>query len=237
MEKETKVTTQYKFVKQALIMAMFTASLMAIYEFAASALHFEMGMSIFDMSQYATNRSVPYNWALIICLTVSFPMVYLLYKEKGISFKEAIYQPKTLVRDVAIGILGAVISTVLNGVWHFAIASQVKVPANLPEVPFNGYNFALQIISLVFFSAFVKELIFRGFAMHMGAEVFGEFPSFLLFNLIFSVLDWMNFGSSFVGGCIWYLCYKKTRKLITPIVCHGVANLLGVVIGVFVLHM
>lgn len=37
MEKETIVTTKYKFVKQALIMAMFTASVMTIYEFAASA--------------------------------------------------------------------------------------------------------------------------------------------------------------------------------------------------------
>lgn len=237
MEKETMVTSKYKYVKQALIMAMFTASVMAIYEFAASALHFEMGMNVFDMSQYATNRSVPYNLALILCLTVSFPMVYFLYKEKGIPFKEVIYNRKTLPRDIAIGILGAIISTALNGVWHFLTSSQVKIPANLPKISFNGYNFILQIISLAFVSAFVKELIFRGFAMHMGAEVFVEFPAFILFNIIFAILDWMNFGSSFIGGIIWYLCYRKTKKLIPPIISHGLGNLIAILVSVFILHI
>lgn len=237
MEKETTVTTKYKFVKQALIMAMFSASIMAIYEFAAGALHFEMGMNVFDMSQYATNRAVPYNLALILCLTLSFPMVYFLYKEKGINFKEAIYNSKTLTRDIAIGFLGAIISAALNGVWYFMTSSQIKIPANLPEVPFNGYNLVLQIISLVFVSAFVKELIFRGFAVHMGAEVFGELPSFILFNIIFAILDWMNFGSSFIGGIIWYLCYRKTKKLITPMVCHGLGNLIAILFSLFILHI
>lgn len=237
MRQEAENLSQYKFAKQAIMLAMFTASIMAIYEFIASALHYEMGMNIFDMAQYATNRAVPYHYALILCLTVSFPMVYLLFKEKGVNFKDAIYDKRTLVRDIAIGLLGAIISTALNGIWHFLMASQVSVPAYLPEVPFNSLNFALQIISLVFFSGFIKELIFRGLAMHMGKDVFGEWGAFLLFNIIFSILDWMNFGSSFVSGIIWFLCYRKTKKLITPIVCHGIGNLIAVVVSVFILHM
>lgn len=42
----------------------------------------------------------------------------------------------------------------------------------------------------------------------------------LLFNVMFCLLDWHNYGYSFVMGLVWIWAYKKTGHLIAPMIAH-----------------
>ncbi|MBQ5316760.1 MAG: CPBP family intramembrane metalloprotease [Oscillospiraceae bacterium] len=53
------------------------------------------------------------------------------------------------------------------------------------------------------------------------APVMGETMAFLLFNVLFAMLDWHNYGYSFIIGLVWIWAYKKTGHLIAPMIAHG----------------
>lgn len=57
----------------------------------------------------------------------------------------------------------------------------------------------------------------------------GELTALILFNVMFMMLDWYNFGFSFVLGliCIW--AYRKTGHLIAPMIAHGGINFIGLI--------
>ena len=62
----------------------------------------------------------------------------------------------------------------------------------------------------------------------------GEMCALILFNVMFTMLDWYNFGFSFILGliCIW--AYKKTGHLIAPMIAHGGINLIALVYWIVV---
>ena len=95
----------------------------------------------------------------------------------------------------------------------------------------------LYFISLVLVSGICKEIYFRGFAKNFCSSVFGENVAFLLFNMLFGLLDWYNMGYSFVLGlvCIWG--YKKRKHLIVPMIVHGGVNLIGIIYGLIMQSM
>lgn len=86
----------------------------------------------------------------------------------------------------------------------------------------------LRIVALVFVSGICKEIYFRGIAKTFCGNVMGETTALLLFNVMFAMLDWYNFGFSFFAGLVWLWAYKKTGHLITSMIAHGGANLIGI---------
>ena len=85
------------------------------------------------------------------------------------------------------------------------------------------------VIALGLVSGIVKEILFRGLAKVFCGPVMGEMCSLILFNVMFAMLDWYNFGFSFILGliCIW--AYKKTGRLIAPMIVHGGINIIALV--------
>ena len=79
------------------------------------------------------------------------------------------------------------------------------------------------------------EIFFRGFAKNFCAGVLGETTAFLLFNMMFGLLDWFNMGHSFVVGLLWIWGYKKSKHLIVPMLAHGGMNLISVVFYIITL--
>ena len=81
------------------------------------------------------------------------------------------------------------------------------------------------ILALGLVSGIIKEIFFRGFAKIFCGPVMGEMTALLLFNVMFAMLDWYNFGLSFVIGLIWIWAYKKSGHLLAPMIAHGGVNI------------
>lgn len=103
------------------------------------------------------------------------------------------------------------------------------------ELAFAGWGrlsvsqIILMSISLGLVSGICKEIYFRGFAKNFCGDILGETAAFLLFNVMFGLLDWFNMGLSFILGLLWIWGYKKSKHLIVPMIAHGGVNLIAVV--------
>ena len=62
----------------------------------------------------------------------------------------------------------------------------------------------------------------------------GETTAFLLFNLMFAMLDWHNYGYSFLIGLIWIWAYKKSGHLIAPMIAHGGCGIISIIYWIIV---
>jgi len=78
------------------------------------------------------------------------------------------------------------------------------------------------------------DLAFKADRPSVGITIMGEMCALILFNVMFTMLDWYNFGFSFILGliCIW--AYKKTGHLIAPMIVHGGINFIALVYWIVV---
>lgn len=181
--------------------------------------NYRKGMNFLDLTSYVTSNKYIYFLILIVGNMALLPSAVLLYKENGISLKDEIYSKETLGKDIFWGIVAIVISELAG----LAISLTYK---GRTELAFKGEKPTIGILIMWFIalglvSGIVKEIFFRGFAKRFCAPVMGENTAFLLFNILFTMLDWHNYGYSFILGLIWIWAYKKTGHLITPMIAHA----------------
>lgn len=228
---------KYNNAKRAIGITMTLTLLVAMFELLIAFSQYQPGMTIGDVATYVTNKRHIYLMLLIIANLALLPGALLLYKENGISLKDEIYDKKTLVKDVLIGIGAFAISEILGDTYGYLtdIIPGIGVTEMARQGKEMGINVAImEIIALVIVSGIVKEIYFRGLAKRFCGPVFGEMTALLLFNVLFALLDWFNLGVSFVMGLIWLLAYRKTKHLITPMICHCMAGLLYFICSLFV---
>lgn len=213
-EKALKITTTLTLV-------------IAGYEVFRSCQNYRTGMNLFDIASYANADLNMYCIVLILVNLIFLPSTILLYKQSGISLKKEIFDKSSLSKDIALGGILAVISSAIS-------LLSLIIGRGRSDLAFDGWNrltvgeIVLMIISLVFVSGICKEIYFRGFAKNFCGGVLGETAAFLLFNLMFGMLDWFNIGHSFVVGLIWIWGYKRSKHLIVPMIAHGGMNLISV---------
>ena len=202
------------------------------FEIFIAYTHYEQGMNFIDIGSYVTSNRYFYYLILIAANMILLPGAVLLYKENGISLKNEILEKKTLGKDILIGIIalalagiGALLSTLI-----YKGQTELAFKAGRPSVGLLIMGF----IALGLVSGIVKEILFRGFAKVFCGPVMGEMTALILFNVLFTMLDWYNFGFSFVLGliCIW--AYKKTGRLLAPMIAHGGINIISLIYWVLV---
>ena len=213
-----------KFAKQAIILTCILTSVVALYELAVAYSRYQFGMSIFDLAALATCDRLTYCIIFIFATLITFPFALILYKEKGISLKNEIYERKTLLRDIGLGIAALIVSEVAYYIYDWILPR-----SSVERTSVLNSTWVVSTISLVFLSGILKEVYYRGFAKTFVAPVLGETLAFFLFNILFGLLDWPNLGHSFIAAIIWTFFYKKSGHLITPIIAHSGANLIGAV--------
>ena len=197
------------------------------YEILRSCQNYSEGMNILDIASYANADLNTYCLILILANMILLPQALMLYKQSGISLKNEIYNKKSLVKDIFMGIVLAVISSVIS-------LLSLIVSKGRTELAFTGWahlsvgEIILMIVSLGFVSGICKEIYFRGFAKNFCGSVLGETASLLIFNVLFGMLDWFNMGHSFLVGLLWIWGYKKSGHLIVPMIAHGGMNLISV---------
>ncbi len=220
---EKKTANAGKAVRITTVLTLAVALSELIFAFT----QYKQGMTVGDVATYVTNNHHIYLLLLIIANIALLPAALFLYKENGISIKDEIYDKKTLGKDILYGVGAFIASEVIGDVYGWLIN---LIPGiGTTELARQGRELntgvvIMDVIALILVSGICKEIYFRGLAMRFAAPVFGELPALLLFNVLFSILDWHNLGVSFIIGLIWIFAYRKTRHLITPMICHSLAG-------------
>ena len=213
--------------RRALTITTVLTLFVAGFEIYMAYVNYKPGMNFIDLASYVTSNRYIYYLILIVGNMVMLPGAVLLFKENGLSIKEEIFG-KRLTGKV---ILTAVIALALSGatalIQTFVYMGQTDL-AFKAERPSIGIT-VMGVIALGLVSGIVKEILFRGLAKVFCGPVMGEMCSLILFNVMFAMLDWYNFGFSFILGliCIW--AYKKTGRLIAPMIVHGGINIIALV--------
>lgn len=197
------------------------------YEILRSCQNYREGMNILDIASYANADLNTYCLILILANMILLPEAILLYKQSGINLKDEIYNIKSLGKDIFMGFVIAVISSVISLLSLFVAKGRT-------ELAFSGWEklsvgeIVLMIASLGFVSGICKEIYFRGFAKNFCGSIWRETAALLIFNVLFGMLDWFNMGHSFLVGLLWIWGYKKSGHLIVPMIAHGGMNLISV---------
>lgn len=218
-EKALRITTTLTFI-------------VAGYEVLRSCQNYKSGMNFLDIASFATADLNTYCMVLILANIILLPHALLLYRQNGISLKNEIYEKDSLGKDVALGLILAMISSAIGLV-------SLLLNKGRTELAFAGWDklstseTILMIISLGLVSGICKEIYFRGFAKNFCGKILGETEALLLFNVMFGMLDWFNMGLSFIVGLLWIWGYKKSKHLIVPMIAHGGINLISVVFYFF----
>lgn len=202
------------------------------FEIFMAYTHYEPGMNFIDIASYVASNRYFYYLVLIAANMILLPGAVLLFKENGISLKQEISEKKTIGKNILIGIIGlalAGISALLSTLIYRGQTDLAAKPA-----PQSVGLLIMGFIALGLVSGIVKEILFRGLAKVFCGQVMGEMTALILFNVLFTMLDWYNFGFSFVLGliCIW--AYKKTGHLLAPMIAHGGVNIASLIYLVLV---
>lgn len=220
--------TNIPYAKTALTLTVVLTLFMAGFEVLMTFSGYRPGMNIFDIASYATANMNVYCLLLILANVALLPYAILLYHQSGISLKREIAEKKTLGRDILLG-LAALAATLLLSLAYTFVYGAGRTELAFAEADTSLGTTVMKIISLVFVSGICKEIYFRGFAKCFVGSVLGETKALVLFNLLFAVLDWYNFGFSFFAGLIWIWSYKKSGHLISSMIAHGGANLASII--------
>lgn len=217
-----------EYSEKALKLTTLLTLIVAGYEVARSCSNYKAGMNFLDIASYATADINTYCIILILVNMILLPNAILLYRQSGISLKNEIYDKETLGKDIVLGLILAAVSAIIS-------LLSLVVMKGRTDLAFAGWEklsvseIILMIISLGIVSGICKEIFYRGLAKNFCESILGETTTFLLFNVMFGMLDWHNMGHSFVVGLLWIWGYKKSRHMVVPMIAHGGMNLISIV--------
>jgi len=147
--------------------------------------------------------------------------------QKNLSLKELFgFRKDKLFKWVLVGIA---IGIPTGTAEYFILRPAPAFPAF--EVTYLFRDMAYMLL----FVALGEELLFRGFIQRDMAEAFGWKWGLFGASLLFAVmhLTWRSIpelGFVFLAGLILGALYLKTRSLVTPIVAHGINNVVLVAV-------
>jgi len=205
--------------RRALTLTTILTLFVAGFELFFAFMLYKPGMNFLDVTSYVTSNKYVYFMLLIVANMALLPSAILLYKENGISLKDEIYEKKTLKRDILIGVTALIVTELIGLLFSLTYKGRTSMAFQeaKPDLEFA----ILCFIALGLVSGIVKEIFFRGLAKRFCGPVLGENMALLLFNVMFSMLDWHNYGYSFVIGLVWIWAYKKSNHLIAPMIAHA----------------
>jgi membrane protease YdiL (CAAX protease family) len=205
--------------RRALTLTTILTLFVAGFEIFFAFMLYKPGMNFLDVTSYVTSNKYVYFMLLIVANMALLPSAILLYKENGISLKDEIYEKKTLKRDILIGVTALIVTELISLLFSLTYKGRTSMAFQeaKPDLEFA----ILCFIALGLVSGIVKEIFFRGLAKRFCGPVLGENMALLLFNVMFSMLDWHNYGYSFVIGLVWIWAYKKSNHLIAPMIAHA----------------
>ena len=222
--KENDIKNAGKAVTITTVLTLFTAT----FEMANALRFYKPGMNLLDIASYVQANKWIFAFTFIFGNLVLFPSALLLYKANGISLKKETFEKETLGGDIIWGVILAIAASLLSLLWLPIYKGRTEL-AYVEDGKMGVVITILYVISLVLVSGICKEIYFRGFAKRFCGTVFGEMTALLLFNMLFALLDWYNFGYSFILGLVCIFGYQKRKRMIVPMIVHGGTNLISII--------
>ena len=213
--------------RRALTITTVLTLFVAGFEIYMAYVNYKPGMNFIDLASYVTSNRYIYYLILIVGNMVMLPGAVLLFKENGLSIKKEIFGKRLTGKVILTSVIALALAGATALIQTFVYMGQTDL-AFKAERSSIGIT-VMGVIALGLVSGIVKEILFRGLAKVFCGPVMGEMCSLILFNVMFAMLDWYNFGFSFILGliCIW--AYKKTGRLIAPMIVHGGINIIALV--------
>lgn len=103
-----------KNTKKALIITIILTLIVAGYELFNSCQNYKNGMNLLDFASYANANLNIYCLVLILANMTLIPSAVFLYKKNKISLKNEIYEKNHLKKDILLGIVLAIISSLIS---------------------------------------------------------------------------------------------------------------------------
>ena len=222
--KENDIKNAGKAITITTVLTLFIAA----FEMVNALRFYKPGMNLLDIASYVQANKQIFAFTFIFGNLVLFPGAWLLYKANGISLKKEIFERETLLGDILWGIILAIIASILSLLWLPVYKGRTEL-AFVEDGRMGVGLTILYVISLVFVSGICKEIYYRGFAKRFCGAIFGEVTALLLFNMLFALLDWYNFGYSFVLGLVCIFGYQKRKRMAVPMIIHGGTNLISII--------
>ncbi len=188
-------------------------------------------LSIICMGTYTTIGLASNLVVLVIGLILFIMLIYLISK-----FQFKLIQFKPLEKK---HLLYGLIATILSLAIYWTISAIIGQPSNQVDVykDLNTMPIFISIIIFVILGPIFEELIFRGFilkGMFKGHLLAGFIVSSILFGLIHGPASMGEFIIYFALGLIFGALYLITNRIEIAIICHGLNNLVHILIFLFV---
>lgn len=102
------------------------------------------------------------------------------------------------------------------------------------EVLTSG-TFLIQALATAVGAPIVEELMFRGVIYRRLRRMAGVIPSAMIVSLLFGVYhgNWIQAPYAFLLGLACVYVYERYKSIIAPMILHGTANFIAVVISFF----
>jgi uncharacterized protein len=99
--------------------------------------------------------------------------------------------------------------------------------ADAPQI--SGLTLLLNVVVMVILAPIAEELFFRGFLFNRWGETMGLGKAMIISSIIFAALHFnQGFIGHFILGIFTCIIYVKTKKLIIPIMMHGLNNVIAI---------
>ena len=207
------------------IVIMFVIS-MAVY-IVALALYPSIGASYATADEFMLAND---GYISCIALFISVIVFYLMFrKDLHPKSREIIEKPIYFLPLVIVGCLASQGLSILISLLN--IDNIIGSYENASTALFSGGPIIV-IIRVVFLSAIVEELVFRGLVFNKLRLCIGFWPSALIASALFGVYH-LNLAQglyAFIFGLFLCVIYERFYNILAPIVVHAAANAFSVVI-------
>ncbi|MCZ0704359.1 membrane protease YdiL (CAAX protease family) [Natronobacillus azotifigens] len=96
------------------------------------------------------------------------------------------------------------------------------------NIPLNGINIFIIILSFTIVTPILEEILFRGIIYRFLRDKYGSWIGVFVSSLVFGVLHPGHILSATISGVVFVLLYRQSKSLVVPIIFHVVWNMFAI---------
>ena len=179
--------------------------------------------------------TVSYWWSLISFLLAVIIVCFMLRKDMRTPAMRNATGPGMTIVWIIIGFFGAYAGQVIAGLvetYAFGITQGSENTSSILDAVREVPAFVLIV---VVFAPILEEIIFRKILFGEIYKRTNFFVAVLISALVFGAVhgDFLHLLQYFVMGVVFAALYVQTKRIIVPIITHGLMNLMVVIIQLY----
>ena len=178
---------------------------------------------------------ISYGWSLITFLLAVIITVFLLRQDMRTPAVRNAASPGMTVVWIIIGFFAAYFGQVIAGLIEIYVLNIRQGSENTSTIMDAVRTVPAFALIVVVFAPILEEIIFRKILFGEIYKRTNFFIAVLISALVFGAVhgDFLHLLQYFVMGVIFAALYVKTKRIIVPIITHGLMNLLVVIMQLY----